>query len=262
MLLLGLGLIADLLQSGKVGRRYSPLGGFNPPPNRGRRAKALPLLASCIRTKSPFVPPPKSSPTGAGGTSAATSGTAELAAISVFGASRAEKVAFREAFPNGSNFDALSASILERLGSLLGGQDGSKIDQKSIKMGFPSPSVSASLFISIFGSYFNPPEFKNIGFSRGKTRFFLKIRFHSYYRFRLRFWCQFGSNLVFKIVVFPKFWLSKRASKIRRFSDRFFLDFGSLLGPKMGPSWEPRRLQIRKNTSQKLCRSDFYMNFF
>ena len=62
----------------------------------------------------------------------------------------AEKIAFQEAFKNVSNFDAISTSIFERLGSVLGGQDGPQINQESIKIEFPSLSVSASFFILIF----------------------------------------------------------------------------------------------------------------
>jgi len=57
---------------------------------------------------------------------------------------------FQEAFKNSSNFDAISTSILERLGSVLDAQDGSQIDQQSFKIEFPSLSVSALFFTSIF----------------------------------------------------------------------------------------------------------------
>ena len=68
----------------------------------------------------------------------------------------AEKIAFQEALKKVSNFDAISTSILERLGSVLEGQDGSQINQKSIKIEFPSLSVSASFFISIFDRFSLP----------------------------------------------------------------------------------------------------------
>ena len=55
-----------------------------------------------------------------------------------------------------SNFDAFSASILERLGSVLEAQDGSQIEPKPIKIGFPSLSVSASFFTSIFDRFLIP----------------------------------------------------------------------------------------------------------
>ena len=48
------------------------------------------------------------------------------------------------------DFDAFLTSILERLGSVLEGQDGSQIYQKLIKIEFPKLSVSASFFTSIF----------------------------------------------------------------------------------------------------------------
>ena len=60
------------------------------------------------------------------------------AALARLGASWAERIAFQEAFKDSSNFDAISTSIFERLGSVLEAQDGSQIDQKSIKIEFPS----------------------------------------------------------------------------------------------------------------------------
>ena len=56
--------------------------------------------------------------------------------------------------------------------------------------------------------------------------------------------------LASKIEDFLKLWPSKRPSKFHPFSHRFFIDFGSVLASNMGPSWEPRRLKIRKNGSQ------------
>ena len=50
-------------------------------------------------------------------------------------------------------------------------------------------------------------------------------------------------------------WSPKRPSKFDLFSHRFFIDFGSVLASNMGPSWEPRRLKIRINSSQKSSRS-------
>ena len=58
--------------------------------------------------------------------------------------------------PKRSNFDAVSTSIFERLGSVLEAQDGSQIDQKSMKIEFPSLSVSASFFTSIFDQFLLP----------------------------------------------------------------------------------------------------------
>ena len=40
---------------------------------------------------------------------------------------------------------------------------------------------------------------------------------------------------------------------------RFFIDFESILASNMGPSWEPRRLKIRKNGLLKLLRMDLYL---
>ena len=56
-----------------------------------------------------------------------------------------------------------------------------------------------------------------------------------------------------KIEDFPIFGGSKRPSKINAFLHRFFIDFGSVLASNMEPSWEPRRLKIRKNGSKTLA---------
>ena len=58
-----------------------------------------------------------------------------------------------------------------------------------------------------------------------------------------------------KIEDFPIFGGSKRPSKFHAFLHRFFIDFGSVLASNMEPSWEPRRLKIRKNGSKNLARS-------
>ena len=71
----------------------------------------------------------------------------------------------------------MSTSIFERLGSVLEGQDGTQIDQKSIKIEFSSLSVSASFSTSIFHRFFLPTSTHWISkkyFSYGKTIFFFK----------------------------------------------------------------------------------------
>ena len=60
---------------------------------------------------------------------------------------------FQEAFKNLSNFDAISTSIFERLGSVLEGQDGSQTHPKSIKIEFPRFYFSASFFTSFFDRF-------------------------------------------------------------------------------------------------------------
>ena len=62
-----------------------------------------------------------------------------------------------------------------------------------------------------------------------------------------RFWMANGRMLASQIEDFSNFWPSKRPSKFHRFLHRFFIDFSSVLASNMGPSWEPRRLKIRKN---------------
>ena len=68
------------------------------------------------------------------------------AALARLGTSWTEKIVFQEAFKNSLNFNAISTSIFECLGSVLEAQDGSQIDQKSIKIEFPRLSLSASFF--------------------------------------------------------------------------------------------------------------------
>ena len=51
-----------------------------------------------------------------------------------------------------------------RLGFVLGGQDGSQIDQKSIKIEFLSLTVSASFFISILAPNFDPLDLQKVVF--------------------------------------------------------------------------------------------------
>jgi len=75
---------------------------------------------------------------------------------------------------------------------------------------------------------------------------FFKRALSKIHRFRLRCWCQLASMLASKIEDFSKLWPSKRPSKFHLFLHRFSIDFGSVLTSNMGPSWEPRRLKIRK----------------
>ena len=77
--------------------------------------------------------------------------------------------------------NTISTSIVERLGSVLGGQDGSQIQQKSIDVEFPRPSVSASLLTSIFYRFLLPTSTpwisKKYVFPVGKTMISLKPAF-------------------------------------------------------------------------------------
>ena len=66
---------------------------------------------------------------------------------------RTPQDAFQEPFKKWSSFDVTSASSFERLGSVLEGQDGSKTKPKSIKIGFPRLSVSASVLASFFNRF-------------------------------------------------------------------------------------------------------------
>ena len=66
---------------------------------------------------------------------------------------RTPQDAFQEPFKKWSGFDVTSASSFERLGSVLEGQDGFKTKPKSIKIGFPRLSVSASVLASFFNRF-------------------------------------------------------------------------------------------------------------
>ena len=158
-------------------------------------------------------------------------------ALARLGASWAEKIAFQEAFKNRSNFDAFSTSIFERLGSVLEGQDASQIHQKSIKIEFPRPSVSASFFTSIFDRFLLPTSTpwisKKCIFPKEKQGFFKKPPFED----NIDFGIDFGANL-------PPCWPPK--SKIFRFLEvprglqkfiLFRIDFLSILGPSWPPTW-------------------------
>ena len=122
------------------------------------------------------LPPPKSSPSRPGPTPSSAAICGVFASWRLF--SRKSRV------PRGLQkpiIDAFSTSIFERLGSVLEGQDGSQIDQKSIKIEFSSLSVSASIFTSIFHRFFLPTSThwisKKYVFPNEKPCFLKKTRF-------------------------------------------------------------------------------------
>ena len=84
---------------------------------------------------------------------------------------------------------------MERLGSVLGSQVGSQIDQKSINIEFPMPSVSASFFTSIFDRFLLPTSTpwisKKYVFPKEKQCFFKKPPFED----NIDFGFDFGANL-------------------------------------------------------------------
>ena len=65
-----------------------------------------------------------------------------------------------------------------------------------------------------------------------------------------------------KIEDFQIFGGSKRPSKSHPFLYRIFIDFGSVLASNMGPSWEPRRLKIRKKIGMELQKIFMELLFF
>ena len=83
--------------------------------------------------------------------------------------------------------------------------------------------------------------FKKPCFSFGKTMFFQKSPFEV----NIDFPCHFGANLApfwhqKSMKIHPKTDL-KRHQKIDQFWDRFFIDFGRVLGSNLDPCWPPRR---------------------
>ena len=164
---------------------------------------------------------------------------------------------FQEAFKNWSNFDAFSTSIFERLGSVLEGQDASQIHQKSIKIEFPRPSVSASFFTSIFDRFLlstsTPWISKKYVFPEEKLGFFKKPPFED----NIDFGTDFGANL-------PPCCPPK--SKIFRFLEVprglqifivFCIDFLSILAQSWRPIWAHLGSQdaskSEKKASNNLC---------
>ena len=144
---------------------------------------------------------------------------------------------FQEAFKNYSNFDAISTSIFERLGCVLEAQDGSQIDQKSIKIDFLSFSVSASFFTSIFNRFLLPTSIHCMSkkyIIPGEKQYFFK---NSPFEDNIDFGFDFGANL-------PPCW--PPTSKIfrnyglpRSLQNFIFLriDFLSILNPSWPPTW-------------------------
>ena len=117
------------------------------------------------------------------------------------------------------------------------GQDGSQIDQKSIKIEFSSLSVSASFFTSIFHRFFLPTSThwisKKYVFPKEKQCFFKKPPFED----NIDFGFDFGANL-------PPCWPPKskifRNYGLPRGLQNFILfriDFLSILGPSWPPTW-------------------------
>ena len=128
-------------------------------------------------------------------------------------------------------------SIFERLGSVLEGQDASQIHQKSIKIEFPRPSVSASFFTSIFDRFLLPSSTpwvsKNYSFPKEKQCFFIKTLFED----NIDFGIDFGANLppccppkskIFGFLGLPR--------GLQNFIV-FRIDFLSILAPSWPPTW-------------------------
>ena len=117
------------------------------------------------------------------------------------------------------------------------GQDASQIQQKSIRIEFPRPSVSASFFTSIFDRFLlstsTPWISKKYTFPKEKQCFFKKPPFED----NIDFGIDFGANL-------PPCCPPK--SKIFRFLEVprglqnfifFGIDFLSILAPSWPPTW-------------------------
>ena len=107
------------------------------------------------------------------------------------------------------------------------------------------PSHVDFLFWSIFGRFLLPTSTRQSQLNTSGLAF----SWFSAFKVDIVFWSHFGANL-------PPFWHpkstqihpkidSKRHQKNDRFLHRFFPDFGSILGPKLGPCWEGKSSQDR-----------------
>ena len=112
-----------------------------------------------------------------------------------------------------------------------------KIHEKSMPRCLPIMTSFFDRFLFDFCSQLGLPNQENSSPHCSESTIFLK----SHFDVHMDFWFDFGANLA-------PFWLPK-SSKILpkidpkrhqifdRFLHRFFLHFGSLLGPKLGPCW-------------------------
>ena len=138
-----------------------------------------------------------------------------------------------------------------RLGSVLGSQDGSQIDLNSKKIEFPSLSVSASFFRSIFHRFLLPastPRISKIEPPLQREHDFSKNRLSKLCTFLIPFGCQLAS------IFPPKMHQNPSKNRFQKASI-FWIDFGidllSILAPFWKPTWghwAPRGAQKRPGT--------------
>ena len=165
-----------------------------------------------------------------------------------------EKTVFKEVFEEWSNFNAFSTSIFERLGSVLEGQDGSQIHQKSIKIEFPRPSVSASFFISIFDRFLlstsTPGSQKSVLFLR-KNKVFSKNRLSKITSISASILVPTCLHVGLQNRRFSDFWRFQEAFKISSFFASIFYRFWVRLGLQHGAILGAKAAQNSKKWSHK-----------
>ena len=131
----------------------------------------------------------------------------------------------------------ISTSILERLGSVLEGQDASQIHQKSIKIEFPRPSVSALSLTSIFDRFLLPTSTpwisKKCIFPKEKQGFFKKPPFED----NIDFGFDFGANLLPCCLPKSKIFRNSGLPRCLQNLMLFWMYFLSILVPSWRPTW-------------------------
>ena len=118
------------------------------------------------------------------------------------------------------------------------GQDASQIHQKSIKIKFPRPSVSASFFTSIFDRFLLPTSTpwisKKCVFLEEKTSFFSKKRLSKITSISASILVPTCLHVALQNRRFSDFWKFQEAFKISCFFASNFYRFWLRLGLKLG----------------------------
>ena len=128
-------------------------------------------------------------------------------------------------------------SILEAVLAPSWSQKSTKIQEKSMPRCHPSWTPFFNRFLIDFYSQLRPPESQKSSPRCSESTIFQKIAFRNWHRFLI----DFGANLApfclpKSTKILPK--IDPKMHQIfDRFLHRFFLHFGSILGPKLGPCW-------------------------
>ena len=136
-----------------------------------------------------------------------------------------------------SLFRCLFGSIFARFSTPTCLPKSTKIAQKSMPRCLPMLNSFFDRFLIDFCSQLGPPEPKKSSPRCRESTIFQKIAFRKWHRFLI----DLGANMA-------PFWLPKSSQILPkidpkmhqifdRFLHRFFLHFGSILGPKLGPRW-------------------------